>query len=135
MAGALVKRIFCAAHNLDPASVYHVAIMPCYDKKLEATRPDFTVAVQESNVIVASEAAPARRHIEETDCVLATSEVHELLQQRHELLSQQPEAAMDPWPCAHSSDMSQLRGVRGGSGGFLEHSLRHAARKLFDMVR
>ena len=27
--------------NISPDSIYHISIMPCYDKKLEASRSDF----------------------------------------------------------------------------------------------
>lgn len=27
--------------HLPPDRIYHVTVMPCYDKKLEASRPDF----------------------------------------------------------------------------------------------
>lgn len=30
----------CTQH-LTPDKVYHATVMPCYDKKLEASRPDF----------------------------------------------------------------------------------------------
>jgi iron only hydrogenase large subunit-like protein len=39
--GSLVKRRWCSAAGLAPAQVYHCAVMPCYDKKLEAAREDF----------------------------------------------------------------------------------------------
>ena len=39
--GTIVKRRVAAALGLDPAAVFHVAVMPCYDKKLEASRGDF----------------------------------------------------------------------------------------------
>lgn len=39
--GTLVKRRWCAAVGLQPDRVYHCAVMPCYDKKLEASREDF----------------------------------------------------------------------------------------------
>jgi len=32
---------FATAHNLTPDKIYHVTVMPCFDKKLEASRPDF----------------------------------------------------------------------------------------------
>ena len=41
--GTVVKRHLAARLKLDPASIYHVAIMPCYDKKLEASRDDFNL--------------------------------------------------------------------------------------------
>jgi iron only hydrogenase large subunit-like protein len=39
--GTLVKRHLSAAMGWDPAKVYHATVMPCYDKKLEASREDF----------------------------------------------------------------------------------------------
>ena len=39
--GTLVKRRWCGAAGLPPDRVYHCAVMPCYDKKLEASREDF----------------------------------------------------------------------------------------------
>ena len=41
--GTLVKQVVCQQQGLDPGRVYHTAIMPCYDKKLEASRSDFDV--------------------------------------------------------------------------------------------
>ncbi len=41
--GTIVKRHLAERLGRDPGAVYHVAIMPCYDKKLEASRPDFDV--------------------------------------------------------------------------------------------
>jgi hypothetical protein len=39
--GSLVKRRWCSSAGRDPALTYHCAVMPCYDKKLEAAREDF----------------------------------------------------------------------------------------------
>jgi iron only hydrogenase large subunit-like protein len=41
--GTLVKRLLCQRLGLEAAQVYHTAVMPCYDKKLEASRSDFNV--------------------------------------------------------------------------------------------
>lgn len=32
---------FAFFQHLTPNKIYHVTVMPCYDKKLEASRPDF----------------------------------------------------------------------------------------------
>lgn len=37
--GSLIKDYVCC--NLGNRSIYHVTVMPCYDKKLEASREDF----------------------------------------------------------------------------------------------
>lgn len=39
--GSAVKRWLAPGLGLAPQAVYHCAIMPCYDKKLEAAREDF----------------------------------------------------------------------------------------------
>jgi iron only hydrogenase large subunit-like protein len=40
--GSLVKdHLAQKVLHISPSSIYHVSIMPCYDKKLEASRQDF----------------------------------------------------------------------------------------------
>lgn len=39
--GSLVKDYFAAKQGQTPDRIYHVTVMPCYDKKLEASRQDF----------------------------------------------------------------------------------------------
>ena len=39
--GALVKDYFATSISRTAAQVYHVTVMPCFDKKLEASRADF----------------------------------------------------------------------------------------------
>lgn len=39
--GSLVKDYFAKCKQLHPSDIYHITLMPCYDKKLEASRPDF----------------------------------------------------------------------------------------------
>lgn len=41
--GTLVKRHWARQHGHPPETIYHCAVMPCYDKKLEASRDDFNV--------------------------------------------------------------------------------------------
>ena len=41
--GTLVKRHLAPLWGIDPARLYHCAVMPCYDKKLEASRDDFNL--------------------------------------------------------------------------------------------
>ena len=41
VAGALVKRVLAGAMGVAAPQLYHVSVMPCYDKKLEASRDDF----------------------------------------------------------------------------------------------
>lgn len=63
--GALVKTWWAGKMGLNPNEVYHVTAMPCYDKKLEASRSDFYNSVHQTR---------------DTDCVMTTGELDLLLQ-------------------------------------------------------
>ncbi|VDO22591.1 unnamed protein product [Haemonchus placei] len=58
--GALVKDYLSRSLNVPVESIYHAAVMPCFDKKLEASRPDFHV--------------PGTTDVRETDCVISTGQ-------------------------------------------------------------
>lgn len=58
--GVLVKQHLAQKLNISPDKVYHVTVMPCYDKKLEASREDFF-----------SEAFQSR----DVDCVITSSKL------------------------------------------------------------
>lgn len=62
--GALVKKFWAPQNGRNAAEVYHVTAMPCYDKKLEASRQDFYSDVYKTR---------------DTDCVLTTGELDLLL--------------------------------------------------------
>lgn len=194
-------------------SVYHVSIMPCYDKKLEAARGDFAIPAGGRPAAVAPGGdgaaqpwgASAADAVPETDSVLTTSEVQELLEARGVRLSEAAcgAAPLDDWrpfvagvaaaseatgagvcgregcaeargsapgvccggdeeagPAAMDVDAPtaggcgkeaccrtgsqqgaaggqewRLPSVRGGSGGYLEFALKHAAWALYGLVR
>lgn len=59
-----------------PEEVYHVTVMPCYDKKLEAARDDFVFQFESHAEGRESEI----NMISEVDSVLTTGEVLELIQ-------------------------------------------------------
>lgn len=63
-----------------PAEVYHVSVMPCYDKKLEASRDDFQVP---------------ETQVREVDCVLTSSEVLAIIQERGIDFLALPESPLD----------------------------------------
>lgn len=59
-----------------PEEVYHVTVMPCYDKKLEASRDDFVFQLESHDEGRGSDV----NMISEVDSVLTTGEVLELIQ-------------------------------------------------------
>uniref|UniRef100_A0A671MR61 Iron hydrogenase small subunit domain-containing protein n=1 Tax=Sinocyclocheilus anshuiensis TaxID=1608454 RepID=A0A671MR61_9TELE len=80
MMGSLVKGYFASQKGVSPQQIYHVTVMPCYDKKLE-TR--------------------------EVDCVITSGDTYQI-------------------------DSYELLGHAGsGSGGYLHHIYKHAAKQLF----
>lgn len=59
-----------------PDQVFHVAVMPCYDKKLEASRPDFATSHPSPDPTTSSETVSVR----DVDLVLTTGEVAKMLE-------------------------------------------------------
>ncbi|XP_047636996.1 cytosolic iron-sulfur assembly component 3 isoform X1 [Phacochoerus africanus] len=113
--GALVKDFFAQQQHLTPDKIYHVAVMPCHDKKLEASRPDFFSQEHQTR---------------DVDCVITTGEVLKLLEEEGVSLSALEPAPLDSL-CSTVSDQEPTSHRGGGSGGYLEHVFRYAARELF----
>lgn len=44
LCGCLLKHYISLKNKLSPENVKIVTVMPCYDKKLEAVRPNFTLS-------------------------------------------------------------------------------------------
>ncbi|NXI31203.1 NARFL factor, partial [Sterrhoptilus dennistouni] len=112
--GSLVKGYFAEQQHLPPDRIYHVTVMPCYDKKLEASRADFFNQEYQTR---------------DVDCVITTGEVLKLLEQEGVSLSDVDPAPLDTMLGGAAEELSSHRG--GGSGGFLEHIFTHAAKELF----
>ncbi|NXG09697.1 NARFL factor, partial [Sakesphorus luctuosus] len=113
--GSLVKGYFAEQQHLTPAQIYHVTVMPCYDKKLEASRPDFFNQQYQTR---------------DVDCVITTGEVLKLLEQAGVSLSDVDPAPLDAMPSSGTAEQLSTH-TGGGSGGYLEHIYRHAAKELF----
>ncbi|KAI9182904.1 Cytosolic Fe-S cluster assembly factor nar1 [Blastocladiella emersonii ATCC 22665] len=115
VAGAVVRQAG------DLARAYHVAVMPCYDKKLEASRADFYNDVLRAR---------------DVDCVLATKELDALfglLAPPGTRLADFPEAPLDAW-FRHDPASGELVGVPGSaSGGYLEYLLVYGAQHLLGL--
>ncbi|KAH7366262.1 hypothetical protein KP509_18G070200 [Ceratopteris richardii] len=125
--GAIIKRFACANMGLKVDEVYHVTVMPCYDKKLEASRDDFVFSIEgnENN----EQAGTAR--FTEVDCVLTSGEMLDLLQGRCSDFMLLDESPLDRM-LTNVDESGHLYGSRGGSGGYAECIFRHAARELFN---
>lgn len=86
-----MKQVLCARLGIAASRMFHVSVAPCFDRKLEATRPQFVV--HELDAFNAHSAAdadaddtrPTREQssssepVREVDLVLAATELLELL--------------------------------------------------------
>jgi iron only hydrogenase large subunit-like protein len=67
IAGTLLKHHYAAKLHLTPDRIYHVTVMPCYDKKLEASRQDFYSDIYSTR---------------DVDCVITTGELERLFNEQ-----------------------------------------------------
>ncbi|KAD1475659.1 hypothetical protein E3N88_42763 [Mikania micrantha] len=110
--GAIIKHHLCQKLGLRPSDIYHVTVMPCYDKKLEASRDDFVFQDQADQMTT------------EVDSVLTTGEVLDLIQLKVVDFCKLDELS-------NVSEEGNLFGVRGSSGGYADTIFRYAAKTLF----
>lgn len=116
--GSLVKSYLTKLRDKTPDQVYHVTVMPCYDKKLEASRGDFYQDLYQTR---------------DVDCVITTGEVLKMFEEKSVDFASLPTTAKMDEPLSCYGDEGRLLGHSGGgSGGYLEYVLKHAARELFD---
>ncbi|KAI9920613.1 hypothetical protein PsorP6_000244 [Peronosclerospora sorghi] len=123
IAGSIIKRFVSGEHGVAQHDVYHVAVMPCFDKKLEASRKDFQAPEDATK---------------EVDCVLVTSEIIELLESMNVDFGTLEPANLtseEIMLSGISEDGSTILGssLNSSSGGQLEHIFRFAAKELFDV--
>jgi iron only hydrogenase large subunit-like protein len=81
--GTLVKTWMAKKWGKAPDGVYHVTVMPCYDKKLEASRKDFYDEVYATR---------------DVDCVITTGELELLMHEKGWDLSVPIPGELDPPP-------------------------------------
>eukprot|EP00111_Clytia_hemisphaerica_P007584 TCONS_00022025-protein len=114
--GTLVKSKMSQKYGVTPERIYHMTVMPCFDKKLEASREDFYNDVYQSR---------------DVDLVITSLEIEGMLQEKKIYLKNVGQTSL-------SSDLSLLDGdgslvshIGSSSGGYLEHVFRHTSQSLF----
>lgn len=134
LTGTMLKSVLHAHLGIRPDQVWHVAVMPCFDKKLEASRPELmdtnwrTLSTSEIN-------APVR----DVDCVITARELLMLADSRGISFPALPRRPLPlssgiPFPDPIISSFLFHRGSRqlrsrtqtpaaGTSGGYLHHIL------------
>lgn len=112
--------------NYRAQDIYHVSVMPCFDKKLEASRPDFTTPYLEDLSFPSSSTQAAVRDV---DCVLTTGEVQKMLNSKGlslaRLASELPPSSSYVSPPEEDAYFSSMLNAPGSSsGGFLYNTIQ-----------
>ena len=125
IAGTLVKYVHAAARSVPPERVCHVSIMPCFDKKLEASRDDFF------------NSAAGPHGSRDVDCVLSSAELLQMATESGlESVGAAPLAPPDDGQLsslvpAADGGFALAYATAGASGGHADFIFRAAARELF----
>jgi iron only hydrogenase large subunit-like protein len=109
--GSLIKALYARRWGIPADKVWHLSVMPCFDKKLEASREDF-----------------AENGVRDVDCVITTAELVKMIGERGISFPQLPE----------SQNLSELETRMtshpgSSSGGYLHHLMTVSARNLFGL--
>ncbi|EPE25254.1 Fe-only hydrogenase [Glarea lozoyensis ATCC 20868] len=127
--GTLLKTTISRRLGISPDRIWHVAVMPCFDKKLEASREELTNEAWENT---------ATGSVRDVDCVITSKELLMLADSRRvdfSKLPRTPLASRAPFPDAklHSFLYPPPRWRKNGdaasgtSGGNLHYILKHFA--------
>lgn len=103
--GTLIKQFWSTVNCEGPKNIFHVTVMPCYDKKLESVREELSHAA-----------------IPETDCVLTTSELEKWIMDNDIDLTQELEVEPDVlFPNSGAGCGEEIR--ENGHSGFRGHDI------------
>ncbi len=133
LTGTFLKTILSKNLNVRPDQIWHVSIMPCFDKKLEASREELTDIYWRSP----SPEIPPSQPVRDVDCVITARELIMLADTRgisFPTLPRQPLPSQPPFPDTILSNFlfpsqkqsrSEVQSPEAGtSGGYLHHILQ-----------
>jgi len=135
LSGTLIKSVLSRKLNLHPSQIWHLALMPCFDKKLEASREELTDRWWRDSNPSDTDTTPIR----DVDCVITSRELLSLASARGINLPSLIPLTDKPLPCAQrepfpdqvlskfllnrSSKDTAQRPEAATSGGYLHHIL------------
>ncbi|KAL1958630.1 hypothetical protein VTO42DRAFT_4227 [Malbranchea cinnamomea] len=133
LTGTLLKTVLSRTLHIPPSRIWHLAIMPCFDKKLEASRQELTDLSWETSI-----AKVPQDPVRDVDCVITARELLTLATSRNISLKNLP---LKPVPSSHitpfpdqilsnflfppnrHSSYNNQPPASGPSGGYLHHLL------------
>eukprot|EP00127_Corallochytrium_limacisporum_P001118 Clim_evm6s40 gene=Clim_evmTU6s40 len=117
MMGSLVKEHLAKEVDCKPAEVYHVTIMPCFDKKLEASREEFYDDIYRTR---------------DVDCVITPIEVEKIFEEESlDVKTFEPAAVSKFYNTIDLNTGSMESHTGGGSGGYADFVYKYAAKELY----
>jgi iron only hydrogenase large subunit-like protein len=136
LTGTMLKSVLSKKYNIQPSQIWHLALMPCFDKKLEASREELTDHWWQQGRHLSKNQEPAR----DVDCVITTRELLTLANARGINLSRLPLTPLPkhdripfldrtlsrhlfPRPWRRQEHRPQADDA-GTSGGYLHHILK-----------
>ncbi|KAL8931261.1 MAG: hypothetical protein Q9211_007102 [Gyalolechia sp. 1 TL-2023] len=139
LTGTLIKTVLSQRLNIRPDQIWHLAVMPCFDKKLEASREELTDVYWRPSSADLDPTPPTR----DVDCVITARELIMLADTRgisFPSLPQEPlpalsaplfpDLTLDSYLYPHRHQHTRKRRRRnqdpsaGPSGGYLHHVLQ-----------
>jgi iron only hydrogenase large subunit-like protein len=109
--GALLKTMYTRRRGVSADKVWHLSVMPCFDKKLEASREDF-----------------AEKGVRDVDCVITTAELVKMIEERGVDFVQLPESQT-----VSNLETRMVSHPGSSSGGYLHHLMTVSAQSLFGL--
>lgn len=137
LAGTLIKSILARRYGVDPSKIWHLAIMPCFDKKLEASREELTDIHWTPTASSGSREETRTTGIRDVDCVITARELLMLAESRNISFPSLPRTRLPrshrprfPDPQIHNFLFPTTTPIKkqdiaaGTSGGYLWHILQ-----------
>lgn len=137
LAGTLIKSVLARRFNISPEKIWHLAVMPCFDKKLEASREELTDVYWDPTSELSEEEQEARKGVRDVDCVITARELLMLAEARgisFPLLPRTPltlKEGRQPFPDSRLDaflfprrQIKKQEAAAGTSGGYLHHILQ-----------
>lgn len=128
--GTLLKTVLSRELKVSPDRIWHVAIMPCFDKKLEASREELTDIFWDGQ-------SEKERGVRDVDCVITSKELLMLADSRGIDFGTMPRTPLStsyisPFPDTTlrnflfpRSQQTKSKPAAGTSGGNLHYILQH----------
>ncbi|KAK5070669.1 Cytosolic Fe-S cluster assembly factor nar1 [Exophiala xenobiotica] len=135
LSGTLIKSVLSKRLGIHPSQIWHLALMPCFDKKLEASREEFTDRWWRESNPSDTDSTPIR----DVDCVITSREFLSLASARdinlaslipltdkplsHAQRQPFPDPAISQFLLNHNKKDPGQRPEAATSGGYLHHIL------------